>query len=153
MYGQIQSLPTAASYTAFGRKLELYSIGIVYMASPVLICYFAFLHYNFLFSLFFRNVYYLLSRPATAILPFFLKAIQRGFPHCCYTFFDLIVEVTCCYCLQNLQEELMRGKPGYEHLNEALHLVIEAELPAELIDIRLMQAREILDDMLKPVVG
>ena len=54
---------------------------------------------------------------------------------------------------QNLQEELMRGKPGYEHLNEPLHLVIEAELPAELIDIRLMQAREILDDMLKPVVG
>ncbi|KAG2578271.1 hypothetical protein PVAP13_6NG224500 [Panicum virgatum] len=49
------------------------------------------------------------------------------------------------------KEELMRGKPGYEHLNEPLHLVIEAELPAELIDIRLMQAREILDDMLKPV--
>ena len=73
VYGQIQSLPTAASYTAFGRKLELYSIGIVYMVSPVLICYFAFLHYNFLFSLFFRNVYYLVSRPATAILPFFWK--------------------------------------------------------------------------------
>ena len=71
----------------------------------------------------------------------------------CYNAFYLIVEVTCCYCLQNLQEELMRGKPGYEHLNEALHLVIEAELPAEIIDIRLMQAREILDDMLKPVVG
>ncbi|PAN34534.1 hypothetical protein PAHAL_6G152300 [Panicum hallii] len=49
------------------------------------------------------------------------------------------------------KEELMRGKPGYEHLNEPLHLVIEAELPAEIIDIRLMQAREILDDMLKPV--
>ncbi|KAL6644262.1 hypothetical protein ACP70R_015870 [Stipagrostis hirtigluma subsp. patula] len=49
------------------------------------------------------------------------------------------------------QEELMRGKPGYEHLNEPLHLVIEAELPAEIVDIRLMQAREILDDMLKPV--
>ncbi|RCV30750.1 hypothetical protein SEVIR_6G130400v4 [Setaria viridis] len=49
------------------------------------------------------------------------------------------------------KEELMRGKPGYEHLNEPLHLVIEAELPAEIVDIRLMQAREILDDMLKPV--
>ncbi|RLN05360.1 KH domain-containing protein [Panicum miliaceum] len=58
----------------------------------------------------------------------------------CYTAFYLIVE-----------EDLMRGKPGYEHLNEPLHLVIEAELPAEIIDIRLMQAREILDDMLKPV--
>ncbi|XP_066352956.1 KH domain-containing protein At4g26480-like [Miscanthus floridulus] len=49
------------------------------------------------------------------------------------------------------KEEVMRGKPGYEHLNEPLHLVIEAELPAEIVDIRLMQAREILDDMLKPV--
>nr|CAB3482741.1 unnamed protein product [Digitaria exilis] len=49
------------------------------------------------------------------------------------------------------KEELMRGKPGYEHLNEPLHLVIEAELPAEIVDIRLMQAREIIDDMLKPV--
>ncbi|CAO2188897.1 unnamed protein product [Urochloa humidicola] len=49
------------------------------------------------------------------------------------------------------KEDLMRGKPGYEHLNEPLHLVIEAELPAEIVDIRLMQAREILDDMLKPV--
>jgi protein quaking len=52
-----------------------------------------------------------------------------------------------------VQEEVMRGKPGYEHLNEPLHLVIEAELPAEIVDIRLMQAQEILDDMLKPVVG
>ncbi|GJN16558.1 hypothetical protein PR202_gb03576 [Eleusine coracana subsp. coracana] len=50
------------------------------------------------------------------------------------------------------REELMRGKPGYEHLNEPLHLVIEAELPAEVVDIHLMQAREILEDMLKPVV-
>ncbi|TVU06682.1 hypothetical protein EJB05_49906 [Eragrostis curvula] len=49
------------------------------------------------------------------------------------------------------KEELMRGKPGYEHLNEPLHLLIEAELPAEVVDIRLMQAREILEDMLKPV--
>ncbi|KAK3121508.1 hypothetical protein QOZ80_8BG0654840 [Eleusine coracana subsp. coracana] len=49
------------------------------------------------------------------------------------------------------REELMRGKPGYEHLNEPLHLVIEAELPAEVVDIHLMQAREILEDMLKPV--
>ncbi|KAK3123224.1 hypothetical protein QOZ80_8AG0626630 [Eleusine coracana subsp. coracana] len=49
------------------------------------------------------------------------------------------------------REELMRAKPGYEHLNEPLHLVIEAELPAEVVDICLIQAREILEDMLKPV--
>lgn len=46
----------------------------------------------------------------------------------------------------------MRGKPGYEHLNEPLHILVEAELPAEIIDARLMQARDILEDLLKPMV-
>lgn len=46
----------------------------------------------------------------------------------------------------------MRGNPGYEHLNEPLHILVEAELPVEIIDARLMQAREILEDLLKPVV-
>lgn len=46
----------------------------------------------------------------------------------------------------------MRGKPGYEHLSEPLHILVEAELPVEIIDARLMQAREILEDLLKPVV-
>ncbi|XP_004499705.1 KH domain-containing protein At5g56140-like [Cicer arietinum] len=49
------------------------------------------------------------------------------------------------------REEMMRGKPGYEHLNEPLHILVEAELPAEIIDARLMQARDILEDLLKPV--
>ncbi|KAL6513980.1 hypothetical protein OROHE_019436 [Orobanche hederae] len=49
------------------------------------------------------------------------------------------------------REEMMRGKPGYEHLNEPLHILVEAELPVEIIDARLMQAREILEDLLKPV--
>ncbi|XVF76945.1 hypothetical protein PTKIN_Ptkin14bG0000900 [Pterospermum kingtungense] len=49
------------------------------------------------------------------------------------------------------REEVMRGKPGYEHLNEPLHILVEAELPVEIIDARLMQAREILEDLLKPV--
>lgn len=49
------------------------------------------------------------------------------------------------------REGMMRGKPGYEHLNEPLHLLVEAELPVEIIDTRLMQAREILEDLLKPV--
>lgn len=52
-----------------------------------------------------------------------------------------------------LQEEMMRGKPGYEHLNEQLHILVEAELPIEIVDARLMQAREILDDLLTPVVS
>ncbi|KAF7140029.1 hypothetical protein RHSIM_Rhsim06G0234600 [Rhododendron simsii] len=50
-----------------------------------------------------------------------------------------------------VKEEMMRGKPGYEHLNEPLHILVEAELPVEIVDARLMQAREILGDLLKPV--
>ena len=46
----------------------------------------------------------------------------------------------------------MRGKPGYEHLNEPLHILVEAELPVEIVDARLMQAREILEDLLRPMV-
>lgn len=49
------------------------------------------------------------------------------------------------------REDMMRGKPGYEHLNEPLHILVEAELPVDIIDARLMQAREILEDLLKPV--
>ncbi|KAI9100176.1 hypothetical protein K1719_024394 [Acacia pycnantha] len=49
------------------------------------------------------------------------------------------------------REEMMRGKPGYEHLNEPLHILVEAELPVEIIDARLMQVHEILEDLLKPV--
>ncbi|CAL5343253.1 unnamed protein product [Camellia sinensis] len=51
-----------------------------------------------------------------------------------------------------VQEEMMQGKPGYEHLNEPLYIFVEAELPAEIVDAHLMQAREILEDLLKPVV-
>ncbi|KAK8937204.1 hypothetical protein KSP39_PZI011852 [Platanthera zijinensis] len=49
------------------------------------------------------------------------------------------------------QEEMMRGKPGYEHLSEPLHILIEAELPVEIIDARLIQARDILEELVKPV--
>lgn len=56
------------------------------------------------------------------------------------------------FLLFDLKEEMMRGKPGYEHLNEPLHILVEGELPVEIIDARLMQAREILEDLLKPVV-
>ncbi|XVF70976.1 hypothetical protein PTKIN_Ptkin11bG0205400 [Pterospermum kingtungense] len=50
-----------------------------------------------------------------------------------------------------VREEMMRGKPGFEHLNEPLHILVEAELPVEIVDARLMQAREILEDLLKPI--
>ncbi|KAG5090638.1 hypothetical protein AAZX31_18G050000 [Glycine max] len=49
------------------------------------------------------------------------------------------------------KEELLRGRPGYEHLNDPLHILIEAELPASVVDVRLMQAQEIIQELLKPV--
>ncbi|GAU18609.1 hypothetical protein TSUD_124400 [Trifolium subterraneum] len=49
------------------------------------------------------------------------------------------------------KEELLRGRPGYEHLNDALHILIEAELPANIVDVRLRQAQEIIEELLKPV--
>ncbi|KAI4306308.1 hypothetical protein L6164_029594 [Bauhinia variegata] len=49
------------------------------------------------------------------------------------------------------KEELLRGRPGYEHLNEPLHILIEAELPSNIVDIRLRQAQEIIEELLKPV--
>ncbi|XP_040361391.1 KH domain-containing protein At4g26480 isoform X2 [Rosa chinensis] len=49
------------------------------------------------------------------------------------------------------REDMMRGKPGYEHLNEPLHILVEAELPVEIVDARLLQAREVLEDLLRPV--
>lgn len=49
------------------------------------------------------------------------------------------------------KEDKMRDKPGFEHLNEPLHVLIEAELPANIIEQRLIHAREILQELLKPV--
>ncbi|KAF7816256.1 KH domain-containing protein [Senna tora] len=51
------------------------------------------------------------------------------------------------------KEELLRGRPGYEHLNDPLHILIEAELPANIVEIRLRQAQEIIEELLKPVVS
>ncbi|XP_074570160.1 KH domain-containing protein At1g09660/At1g09670-like [Curcuma longa] len=50
-----------------------------------------------------------------------------------------------------VKEEKLRDKPGYEHLNEPLHVLVEAEFTADVIDSRLDQAVTILDDLLKPV--
>ncbi|KAJ6878391.1 KH domain-containing protein [Populus alba x Populus x berolinensis] len=49
------------------------------------------------------------------------------------------------------KEESLRGRPGYEHLSEQLHILIEAELHANIIDARLRQAQEIIEELLKPV--
>ena len=57
-----------------------------------------------------------------------------------------------CYSGNPLQEENLRDKPGYEHLSEPLHVLIEAEQPANIIDMQLNYAREMIEDLLKPVV-
>ncbi|KAJ8478042.1 hypothetical protein OPV22_021769 [Ensete ventricosum] len=49
------------------------------------------------------------------------------------------------------QEEKLRGRPGYEHLNDPLHILVEAELPANVIDARLRHAQEVIEELLKPV--
>ncbi|KAG7027519.1 KH domain-containing protein, partial [Cucurbita argyrosperma subsp. argyrosperma] len=49
------------------------------------------------------------------------------------------------------KEEKLRGRPGYEHLNEPLHILIEGDLPVNIVDIRLRQAQEIIEELLKPV--
>ncbi|CAL4893632.1 unnamed protein product [Urochloa decumbens] len=48
-------------------------------------------------------------------------------------------------------EDKLRDKPGYEHLNDPLHVLVEAEFPADIVDARLNQAVAILEDLLKPV--
>ncbi|KAE8653803.1 KH domain-containing protein [Hibiscus syriacus] len=50
------------------------------------------------------------------------------------------------------KEEKLRGRPGYVHLNDPLHILIEADLPANVVDIRLRQVQEIVEELLKPVV-
>ncbi|XP_042421490.1 KH domain-containing protein At1g09660/At1g09670-like isoform X1 [Zingiber officinale] len=50
-----------------------------------------------------------------------------------------------------VKEEKLRDKPGYEHLNEPLHVLVEAEFTADVVDGRLDQAVTILEDLLKPV--
>lgn len=51
----------------------------------------------------------------------------------------------------SIKEEKLRDKPGYEHLNEPLHVLVEAELPADMIDTQLNKAVGIIEDLLKPV--
>ncbi|GKB82881.1 KH domain-containing protein, partial [Tanacetum coccineum] len=50
----------------------------------------------------------------------------------------------------NLKEDKLRGSPGFEPLNEQLHILIEADLPPSAVDLRLRQAQEIIEELLKP---
>lgn len=49
------------------------------------------------------------------------------------------------------KEEYLRRIAGIAHLNEPLHVLIEAESPANVVDSQLKQAQEIILDLLKPV--
>ncbi|GMJ08248.1 hypothetical protein like AT1G09660 [Hibiscus trionum] len=51
----------------------------------------------------------------------------------------------------SVKEEKLKDKPGYEHLNEPLHVLVEAELPEHVISSRLDFAVSILENILKPV--
>ena len=50
----------------------------------------------------------------------------------------------------NIKEDKLRKT--CEHLNDPLHILIEADLPANIVDIRLRQAQEINEELLKPMV-
>ncbi|MQM05493.1 hypothetical protein Taro_038308, partial [Colocasia esculenta] len=64
---------------------------------------------------------------------------------------DFLLDLNINMACPSTQEDQLRDKPGYEHLNEPLHVLVEAEFPAEVIDTRLNQAVGILEDLLKPV--
>ncbi|PON85121.1 Polyprenyl synthetase-related [Trema orientale] len=40
----------------------------------------------------------------------------------------------------DMKAEKLWGIPGYEHLNEPLHTLIEADIPANIVDISLRQS-------------
>lgn len=48
---------------------------------------------------------------------------------------------------------MLRGRPGYEHLSEKLHVLVEAELPRDIVDIQMDQAVTRILDLLKPMVN
>ena len=51
-----------------------------------------------------------------------------------------------------MKEEKLRGKPSFEHLNDPLHVLIEADLPVNVVDLRLRHAQQIIEELLHPVV-
>ncbi|XP_052478914.1 KH domain-containing protein At1g09660/At1g09670 [Gossypium raimondii] len=69
--------------------------------------------------------------------------------------------ITCIQCRvyirgkgsvkDSVKEEKLKDKPGFEHLNEPLHVLVEAELPKDVINSRLDYVVAILENLLKPV--
>jgi hypothetical protein len=51
-----------------------------------------------------------------------------------------------------LQEEKLKDKPGYEHLNEPRYILLEVEIPEDIIDARLEHSMAVFENLLKPVV-
>ncbi|RZC81340.1 hypothetical protein C5167_043913, partial [Papaver somniferum] len=51
----------------------------------------------------------------------------------------------------SLQEDKLCGRLGCEHLNDPLHILVEAEFTVNIIDTRLGQEQEIIIELLKPV--
>ncbi|XP_076959845.1 KH domain-containing protein At1g09660/At1g09670-like [Bidens hawaiensis] len=51
----------------------------------------------------------------------------------------------------SIKEEKLKDKPGYEHLSDPLHVLLEAEFPEDIIDSRLDHAVALLENLLKPV--
>lgn len=51
-------------------------------------------------------------------------------------------------------EEGLRGKQGYENLNEPLHILIEAEAPSEdLLEKKISECKQVIAPLLVPVEG
>ncbi|KAK4254461.1 hypothetical protein QN277_009843 [Acacia crassicarpa] len=57
----------------------------------------------------------------------------------------------CGSVKDSIKEEKLKDKPGYEHLKEPLHVLVEAEFPEDIINARLENAVGILENLLKPV--
>ncbi|THG05916.1 hypothetical protein TEA_007007 [Camellia sinensis var. sinensis] len=65
---------------------------------------------------------------------------------------NVMLQIALVHVLSDGDEEKLKDKPGYEHLNEPLHLLVEAEFPEDIIASRLDHAVSILENLLKPVV-
>lgn len=52
-----------------------------------------------------------------------------------------------------LQEELNRGKPNWEHLNEELHVLISCEDTENRARVKLQRAKEEIEKLLIPAVS
>jgi protein quaking len=49
------------------------------------------------------------------------------------------------------EEKVLKEKPGYQHLNEPLHVVVKAQYSDDIVNARIDRAAGILENLLKPV--